>query len=184
MSLTYSYIRETCVQGVIRGSLANPISLDRVRAQFDAAFFSINSTVAQAYAAREDRRELLRVATTLTFTDGDADLPEAVLKGYIEDATFTVTSRKYSYRRYPDWLPGGDPRLGMWTQIGETLKAKTPTPVAALTGDVEFSSICSPAIPSTESATYVAPDDFYPDFVNAMVQYIIGQTMETAAKTA
>ena len=66
MSLTYSYIRETCVQGVIRGSLTNPISLDRVRAQFDAAFFSINSTVAQAYAAREDRRELLRVATTLT----------------------------------------------------------------------------------------------------------------------
>ena len=83
MSLTYSYIREQVVQGVIRGSLTNPISLDRVRAQFDAAFFSINSTVAQAYAAREDRRELLRVATTLTFTDGDADLPEAVLKGYI-----------------------------------------------------------------------------------------------------
>lgn len=190
---TYSFVRESCIQGVLRSlalqprNAAIPPPLDRIRAIFDASVFAINSQTAQAYAAREDRRELLRVARTLTFTSGDASLPNNTLKVYIEDCTFYVPStplNKYSYRPYPDWLRGGDPRLGLWTQVGDTIKAKTPTPITAFSGSAAFSSIESPPVPTSESSEYVCPDDFIPDFEAAMIQYILGEIMETAAQTA
>ena len=178
------------MQGVFRAAASQPRNtmipppLDRIRAQFDAAFFAINSTVAQTYAADEGRRELLREAVDLTFTAGDSAIPERTLKAYIEDATFYVAGKRYSFRRYPDFQRGGDPRLGLWTQVGETIKAKTPQPVVPFSGTGAFTSICSPPIPATESAEFVAPDDYYPDLIAAMIQYILGQTMETAAQTA
>ena len=189
MAQSYAYIREQVVQGVIRASIANPIPLDRIRAQFDAAFFSINSQTAQAYAAQQDKRELLRTFSTITFVSGNGDLPTSTLKAYIEDGTFVpngVVPAKshYSFRRYPDWLRGGDTRLGLWTQVGDVIKAKTPAPVAAFSGTAACSFISSPEVPATESADFVAPDDFYPDFIAAMTQYILGQPMEVASQTA
>lgn len=182
---TYSYIREQVVQGVIRSaSLARnpavPPPLDRIRAQFDGAFFAVNSSVAKAFASDQDKREMLRAAATLTFASGDATLPDNVLESYIEDATLAVTGKKYAFRRYPDWLRGGDPRLGLWTVVGTTVKAKTPQPVTAFTGSAATTFICSPAVPATESAEFVAPEDYVSDFIAAMVSYIFGQPMEVA----
>lgn len=187
MAQSYSYIREQVVQGVVRGSLPNPLPLDRIRAQFDAAFFSINSQTAQAYAADQDRRELLRASNTLTFVAGDSALPTNTLKSYIEDSTFYVAGSptpRYSFRRYPQWLNGGDTRLGTWTNIGEVIKARTPQPVAAFTGTATFTSICSPDVPATENDDFAAPEDYLPDLIAALVQYILGQTMEQAAQTS
>lgn len=190
---SYSYVRESVVQGVIRGlamqprNTAIPPPLDRIRAMFDAGFFSINSQTSQAYAAQESRRELLRVLNNLTFIAGDSTLPANTLKAYIEDASFydpSKPTKKYSFRRYPDWLRGGDTRIGYWTNTGDTIKVKTPQPVAAFSGTGSFSSICSPDVPLTESAEFVCPDDYLPDFEAAMIQYILGQTMEQAAQTA
>lgn len=183
---TYASIREQVVQGVIRGSLANPIPLDRIRAQFDAGIFSINSQTSQVYAGKENNREMLRTSTDLTFVSGDSTLPTNTLKGYMEDCTFSVSGStvKYSFRRYPDWLRGGDPRLGLWTTIGEAIKAKTPTPVTAVTGTGVFSYIGSPEIPATEDDEFVAPEDYLPDLIAAMIQYILGQSMQEASATA
>jgi hypothetical protein len=186
---SYKYIREQVVQGVIRSAsqARNPVvppPLDRIRAQFDAAFFSVNSQTAQAYAARENQREMLRVGRTLTFVSGDADLPTDTLKSYMDDCTLVVTGKHYSFRRYPQWLRTGDTRLGYWTEIGDTVKAKTPVTGVAFSGSAAFSSIESPPVPATEDAEFVAPDDYVPDLIAALVQYILGQTMEQAAETA
>lgn len=200
MSKTYAEIREMVVQGVIRAAATipkkpiDPPPLDRVRAVFDASFFSLNSQVSEAFAADNNKRELLRVAQTLTFTAGTATLPTDVLKKFIQDATFTTTPATgepqayYGFRRYPDFIRGCDPRLGAWTQIGESLMATTPATIGSgavpLTGNANFSSINSPTVPATEDADYDVPEDFVPDFIAAMTQYILGQTLDQSAETA
>lgn len=187
--MDYKTIREQVVQGVIRSAsqARNPTvppPLDRIRSQFDASFFAVNSQTAQAFAAQQNKREMLRVASTVTFVSGDADLPDNVLESYLEDGTFFITGKKYSFRRYPDWLRGGDPRLGLWTVVGTTVKAKTPQPVTLLTGTAAMTFICSPPVPATEDDDFDAPSDFISDFVAAEIQFILGQTVETAAQTA
>lgn len=127
---------------------------------------------------------MLRVTSNVTFTAGDGALPAYVLERFLPDATFYVGTVKYSFHRYPDWLRGGDSRLGTWTVVGETMKAKTPQPVGLLTGTGAFSAICSPAIPATEDDEFVAPEDYVSDFLDAMTQYILGQPDEVAAQTA
>ncbi len=191
---TYDYVREQVVQGVLRSAASSPRtpiippSLDRVRMQFDAAFFSINSQTAEAFAARESNRELLRVSNDISIVSGTGTLPTNVLKKFIDDATFVVEAtptKKYSFRRYPQWLRTGDTRLGYWTTIGEAIKVKTPQPVSTTpTLTATFTSICSPEVPATEDAEFVAPEDFVSDFIQSMIQYIVGQTAETAAQTA
>ncbi len=191
---TYKYVREQIVQGVLRGAASSPRtpmippSLDRVRMQIDAAWFSINSQTSQAYAAQESRRELLRASNDITITLGSGTLPANTLKGFIEDATFVVAAtptKKYSFRRYPQFLRTGDTRLGYWTNIGETIKVKTPTPVSTTPSlTATFTSICSPDVPATEDAEFVAPEDYQSDFIQAMIQYILGQIADVAAATA
>lgn len=183
---TYKYIVTEILDGVIRQSI-NPPSQDRIRSAIDASFFTINSQVSEAFAAKESNRELLRASNDITFTAGSGALPDNVLKKYIEDATFVVSAtptKKYSFRRYPDFIRGGDTRLGYWTTIGETIKAKTPQPVANFAGTGTLTSICSPDIPLTENDEFVAPSDFYPDFISAMVNFILGQTADQAAETS
>jgi len=187
---TYSYIREQVVFGVLRAAANQrnptiPAPLDRIRAVFDASFFSVNSTVANNFAAHQDQREMLRVVSDVTFVSGDGTLPDNVLEKFISDGTFVVSGLiKYSFRRYPDWLRGGDTRLGLWTVIGETMKAKTAAPVTTFTGTASVSFICSPEVPATEDDEFVAPSDFQSDFINAMIQFIQGQITEVAAQTA
>lgn len=183
MSLSYSTIREMTVQGVIRNS-PNPPPLDKIRAIFDASFFSLNSQVSEAFAAKNDKRELLRVVGTLTFTAGSATVPTDTLKKFIQDATLTVGTTIYGFRKYNDYIRGHDPRLGAWTQIGESLLANKPQNAGVLTGSASFSSIQSPPVPATESATFDVPEDYVSDFVQAMVQFILGQTADEAAATA
>jgi hypothetical protein len=161
--------------------------LDRIRAIFDASFFEVNSQVSESFATQESNRELLRVSNSIVMAAGSGTLPGNTLKKYIEDATFTVSAtptKRYSFRRYPQYLRANDSRLGYWTTIGETILAKTPAPVTNLTATATFSSICSPAIPATEDDLFVAPDDYISDFNAGFVQFILGQTADTAAITA
>ncbi len=184
---TYKSVVTQILEGVQRQS-ANPLSQDRIRAVIDASFFSINSQVSEAFAARESNRELLRVSNDISIVSGSATLPSNVLKKYVEDATFVVAAtptKKYSFRRYPQWLRTGDTRLGYWTTIGDAIKVKTPQPVNATpTLTATFTSICSPSIPTTETAEFACPDDFLPDFINAFIQFILGQTADMAAATS
>ena len=190
MSLSYVTVREMVVEGVIRRS-ADPPPLDRIRMVFDASFFAINSQVAEAFAARSDKRELLRVVESLTFTAGVATLPTDVLKKYIQDCTLVTSDSlaHYAFRRYPQYIRGSnDPRLGIWTQVGETVQATTPEALAGgaipLVGAATFSAIESPPVPATEGATFAAPDDYLPEFLDAMISYIAGSTAHVAAETA
>ncbi len=188
MAMTYAEIRERIVQGVVRG--AAPDSLDRVRMQVDAAFFQINSTTAEAFAGHYEFRELLRAERSLTFTAGSAPLSSDVLKKYIVDGTFTVTpatgqpTPHYAYRKYADYIRNGDPRLGKWTTIGESVLATTPQTLNVgaipLVGAATLTAICSPPIPATENDDFEAPDDFYPEFINTGILFIRGQPMEQA----
>lgn len=187
---TYAYIRESCVQGVLRRLSTQPRTptipppLDRIRAMFDGSFLAVNSTVSEVFAANESKRELLRGVDNLSFSAGDAAIPSNTLKKFIEDCTLSFSGVQYSFRRYPQWLGASSPQLGLWTSQGETLKAKSKIPVTAASGTGVFSSIKSPEIPSSESATFDAPDDFINDFVPAMSQYILGQLMQEAAESA
>lgn len=182
--MIYSAIREQVVQGVARASMPNPLPLDRIRMQFDAAFFSLNSSVAEAFAADEHRRELLRGSDTLTFAGGDATMPTNALKKYLEDCTLAVGAVQYSFRRYPQWLSGSSQQLGLFTTIGETIKAKTKIPVTALSGAATLTSIKSPDVPTDEDDEFEAPDDYISDFIPAMIEYILSQPMQEAAATA
>lgn len=188
--MQYNEIRERVVEGVVR-DLPSPPPLDRVRMMFDASFFQINSQVAEAFAARQDWRELLRTEKSLTFTSGSATLSSDVLKKYVADGTFEVSGSPtphYGFRRYPDYIRGADPRLGAWSTIGESIVATTPGAIGSgatpLSGAATLTAICSPAIPATEDAEFVCPDDFLPEFINAAVQFIRGQIMNEAAETA
>lgn len=181
--MIYSEIRERVIEGVIRRS-PNPPPLDRLRMIFDASFFTVNSEVADAFAARNDRRELLRVVDSVTFTAGSAPMPTNVLMKFIGDCTLAVGTAHYGFRKYPDYIRGHDQRLGAWTQIGESLLADKPSNAGVLTGAATFSSIQSPAVPATEGATFVAPTDYLPELIDAMVNYILGQPAESAAQSA
>ncbi len=186
MSLLYSELRERVVQGVIRTSPVSP-PLDRIRAVFDACFFQVNSQVSEVFASKDTHRELLRAPKTLTFIAGEADVPTDVLKKYIEDGTFEVTGSPtphYSYLSYPDYIRTFDKRLGYWSNVGETFKAKKPITGAVLTGVALSTFICSPAVPTSETAEFVAPSDFLPEFIDAATQFIQGQMLEMAAQTA
>ncbi len=180
---TYAELREQVVQGVVRGLPASP-PLDRIRAIFDASFFQLNSTTAESFAAIYSKRELLRRAQTITFTDGTATLPSDVLKKYVEDGTFTIAGARYGYLPLPDFLRAFDKRLGYWTIVGDTITAKKPVSGAVLTGDAETTFICSPEVPATENAEFEAPSDYVPDLLGALIEYTRGAMQEVAAKTA
>lgn len=181
--MIYSEIRERVIEGVIRQS-TDPPPLDRLRMIFDASFFQVNSLVADAFAARNDRREMLRVVDALTFAAGTVAIPSNVLMKFIADCTLTVGTTLYGFRKYPDYLRGGgDARLGKWTTIGENLFAIKPLGAGVLTGAASFSSIQAPPVPATESAEFVAPEDFLPEFIDAMINYILGQQAKVAAES-
>lgn len=180
--MTYAEIVERALVQVQQKQPA--FDWDRLRVAIDSAFFQINSTTAEVFAAVDSKREMLRAARTLTFTDGSATLSSDVLKKYIEDGTFTVTGAKYSYRSYPDFLRAYDRRLGYWTLIGETLRAKKPINGIPLTGDVDTTFIQSPPVPALQNSTFVAPDDYLPELIGALVQYALGQIQQQAAATA
>lgn len=151
---------------------------------FDASFTQVNSQVADAFAARNDRRELLRATDTVTFTSGTAPMPTNVLMKFIADCTLTGGTVIYGFRKYPDYLRIGDRRLGKWTTIGESLLATQPLGAGVLTGAADFSSIQSPPVPATESTEFAAPEDYLPEFISAMVNYILGQQAKVASESA
>lgn len=182
--MQYRELRERVVQGVIRIRPDNPPPLDRIRAVVDGSLFQVNAEVADAFAADDQRRELLRAAKTLTFTSGTATLSSDVLKAFIEDGTFVVGTAKYGFRPYPDFLRASDRRLGYWSLRGEIVDAKVPVTGAAFTGVADTTFICSPSVPAGENSTYEAPDEFIDEVINAMTQFIVGQMMEMAAATA
>ncbi len=182
--MLYSELRERTVQGVIRGLPVSP-PLDRIRAVFDASFFQLNSTTAEAFASSYAKRELLRTPHTITFTAGVGTIPSDVLKKYVEDGTFVGPTGRYSYLPYPDFLRAFDRRLGYWTVRGDVVEAKVPVSGAVLTGDASTTFISSPAVPTAEDDEFVAPDDFTSDLLGALVEYIQGvMIQEQAAKTA
>lgn len=181
--MIYSEIRERVIEGVIRRSI-DPPPLDRIRMVFDASFFTINSEVADAFAARNDRRELLRAVESVTFTAGSAPMPTNVLMKFIEDCTLAVGTTRYGFRKYPDYVKGHDRRLGAWTTIGESILADKPLGAGALSGAADFSSIQAPPVPASESATFVAPTDYLPELISALVEYILGQQAQVASKSA
>jgi hypothetical protein len=153
----------------------------------DGSFFQINSQTAEAFAADESRRELLRATKTLTFTAGTTALPSDALKKFIFDATFVETSnpsRRYAFRQWPAYLRSADKRLGYWSTIGETVGAKVPTSAAPLSGSVSLTCACSPAVPVTETDPYIAPDDFIPELIDTGIDFIRGALLAKAAETA
>jgi hypothetical protein len=186
MAQSYKYLREQVVQGVIRGS-ANPPPLDRVRAIFDGSFFSVNSSLSEAFAAINSKRELLRAQRTLTFSAGSAALPSDTLKKYVEDGTFVDPahpSAHYGFRKYAQYIRGSDPRLGAWTTIGESILATKPAAGGLYSGPANFTAIYSPPVPTSETSDFDAPEDYISDFINAMIQFILGETGDNAAASA
>lgn len=132
---------------------------------------------------------------SLTFSGGTATLTDDVLKSYLGDCTLTVTPgagqppQYYAYRpEYSDFLRGGDPRLGIWSTNGATIYANTPATAGSgstgLAGAALFTCIASPAIPATETDTFVAPPDYVSDVIDAGIDFILsGKTFSQAAAT-
>lgn len=177
--------------GVVRNN-PKPPSLDHLKAVIDAAFPQINSQVAQAYAGSEDKRELLRQTQTVAFVVGIGTLPNNVLKAFLDDAVLTITvaigqpAQKYAYKQWPDYLRGGDNRLGYWSTQGDAIDVTRPASAGTTlyTGNGDFSAICSPDIPMLESDEYVTPADFVPDLIDAFISWILSQSTISQAAAA
>lgn len=184
--MIYSEITERILQGVLR--VKPDASRARLTMQIDAAFPQINSQVSEAFAAREDKRSLLgRVFPSVSFTSGEAALPSGVLEKYLKDASLTITFNGSLTRLdyvwpYTDFSRNRDSRLGCWAVNGQTLYAKTPAPVTAYSGTGILVCIASPALPTSAGATYVGPDDFIPELIDAFIEYLLGKTEESAAE--
>lgn len=186
--MIYSEIVERIIQGVQR--VKPDASRARLTLQIDAAFPQINSQVSEAFAADEDRRPLLgRVFPSVSFASGEAALPSGVLEKYLKDASLTITFNGSLTRLdyvwpYTDFSRNREPRLGCWAANGQTIYAKTPSPVAAYAGTGILVAIASPAVPTSASATYAGPDDMLPELIDAFIEYLLGKTEEVAAESA
>lgn len=184
--MTYAEVIERIIQGV--QAKRPELSLDRLRVQADAAFPQINNQVSEAFAADQNRREMLRRLENVTFTDGEADLPSTVLKKFFDDAVLSITNQRTTFRRYPDYARGGDSRLTTWSSYGETLfcteAAVVGVDTTPYTGAATLLAICAPAIPATENAEFVAPDDYVPDFIDAGIAFLLTPESLNAAAEA
>lgn len=184
--MLYSEVVERIIQGVQRSR--PDASRGRLTTEIDAAFPQINSQVSEAFAAREDKRPLLgRVFASVTFSAGSATMPAGVLEKYLKDASLTITFNgaltRLSYRwPYTDFDRNGESRLGYWAANGTTLKAKTPSPVIPYVGTGILVAIASPAIPTTASDPFVAPEDYTPEFIATFIEYLLGKTEDKAAE--
>lgn len=199
--MRYSEIVNRIVFGV-NGRSKNPASLNLIRAMIDAAFPQISSDTAEVYAANDNSRNELRQIKVLTFTAdpdnpsvGLATMDDTVLRKYLKDCSLRVTTavgvplQKYAYRpEYDDFLNSGDPRLGRWSTNGAIIGATTPATsgsgATALTGAALFICICAPEMPATEDDEFVAPADFLPDFIDAVILFVSNNmvTMTASAK--
>lgn len=186
--MIYSEIVERVIQGVQR--VKPDISRARLTMQIDAAFPQINSQVSEAFAARENKRPLLgRVFPSVSFIAGEADLPSSVLEKYLTDASLTITFNGALTRLdyvwpYTDFSRNREPRLGCWAVNGQTVYAKTPSPVVPYTGTGILVAIASPAVPTSASATYGGPDDMIPELIDALIEFLLGKTEDEAAEAA
>lgn len=160
----------------------------------DAAFPQVNSQCSESYASDDNKRNELRANKSLTFAAGTSTLPEGTLKKYLKDCTLSVTQvvgeppSYYAYRaEYADFIRDNDLRLGYWTTNSNTIYANTPATIGIgvipYVGAATFTCIVSPDIPLTETDVFDAPADYIPDFIDAFMLFILGQTTMTAAAT-
>lgn len=185
---TYAQIVESIIQGVLREK--PDASRARLTMQIDAAFPQINSQVSEAFAAREDKRPLLgRAFSSVTFDAGEASLPANILEKYLKDASLTITFNGALTRLdyvwpYTDFSRNREPRLGCWAVNGQTLYAKTPSPVSNYDGTGIMVAIASPVVPTSAGATYAGPDDLLPELIDAFIEYLLGKTENESAESA
>lgn len=196
--MIYSEVIERAVQGVLRAIPKNaktpdPPPLDRLRMRAEAAFPQINIQVAEAFSAKASRRALLRSNVSLTFTAGIATLPATVLKKFIKDAQLIVVPNSGSpiYMAYldaPDYQRTQDPRLGKWKIDGLTVTAALPALAGALVtasmASTVMNCVSAPAVPATAATEYAAPSDMVSEVIDALIQYLLGETVKDAAQAA
>lgn len=181
---TYDEIRERCIQGVQRVIPAD--SRASLTMKFDAAFPQVNNQVAQEYGADEDNRAILRKNVSLTFASGLTTFPESVLRKYLRDSTLllSVTGEVASLvEPYSDYLRVRDGRLPYWTFNNLVLNAKNSARFGSgvYSGAAVLTCIASPDVPVLATDTFVAPDDYLPDFIDAMITFLVGKPASAAA---
>lgn len=183
--MTYEEIIERAVQGALRES---PITVDRLRVMAEAAFPQINSQVAEAFAAREDKRSLLRKNIPLDFVDGSIGIPAGVLKKYLKDATLVLsTNEKAAFiEPYDDFLRVRDSRLPWWAFNNSVVSAINSASGGGgvYVGPATLTCIASPDIPATFTTAYAGPDDMIPELIEALISFLLGKTEDEAAETA
>lgn len=182
--MTYAEITERIVQGVRR---LNPnASRAAITLQIDAAFPQINNQVSQEYAAKEDNRAILRRNVPLTFVGGSIGIPESVLRKYLKDSTLMLSTGEIAalIEPYADFLRVRDGRLPWWAFSNLLVSAKSSAANGggAYAGAATLTCIQSPDVPTTAASTFVAPDDYVPDLIDALIAFVAGKTADTAAQ--
>jgi len=175
--MIYSEVVEKIIQGVLRGK--PDASRARLLMQIDAGFSQVDNEVAEAFAANEDKRSLLRKDVSLVFVGGSIGIPATVLPNYLKDATLVLsTGDTASYiEPYADFLRARDNRLAWWSYSNLLISAKNSATNGggAYAGSATLTCIASPDIPTTASATYVAPANYLSELIETFIEYLLGK---------
>jgi hypothetical protein len=181
----YSEIVERVIQGVVR--IKPDVSRARLTMQIDAGFSQINSQVSEAFAAREDKRSLLRKNVPLVFVNGSIGFPSNVLRKYLKDATLVLSTGEKAalIEPYDDFLRVRDNRLPWWAFNDSVLSAinSAVNGGSAYAGNATLTCLATPDAPATPATAYAGPDDMIPELIDALISFALGKTENEAAET-
>lgn len=191
--MRYIDLLNSAVSNAQRGLTAQQAgTVDDALAIADTLFPTVSQAVCESAAASEYRRSLIMRQKSLTLVAGTATLTSDVLTHYIPDSVLidpAVTTKRYAYRQYPDFVRRGDRRLGIYTlQGGDTLQVIEPNvpfsvPLVA-TGARTLTVPCVIVKPATYTTAIDCVDEILSDLDEAMANALRGEIVKTAGAAA
>ena len=184
-------IYRTVAQAQRGGMNFEAINLD-AQGMAEAQMPTVLQAVAEAAAADERKRGLLRQTVTVPFVNGVGTIPIYVLTKYIEDGTLynasdlTVT---YSFvRNFNDFIDSSwrQPPFSVYGYYsiigGDSLAITEPgvdyDPTSGTTGDRSLNAPTVPQIPTVDTDPLVAVDEILSDIIEMGAEMLRGKVAE------
>ena len=191
--MRYIDLLNSAVSNAQRGLTAQQAgTVDDALAIADTLFPTVSQAVCEAAAASEYRRSLIMRQKAITLVAGTATLSSDVLTHYIPDSVLidpALTTKRYAYRQYPDFIRRGDRRLGIYTlQGGDTLQVIEPNvgftvPLVA-TGTRTLTVPTVVVKPASATTAIDCVDEILSDLDEALANALRGSIIKEAGQAA
>lgn len=155
--------------------------------------------VSRRYAVDPKRRPLTLAIFSLSFTNGVATLPVAVLTEFLEfgvmaNAGDATQTKKFRYVSWTEFTRPLDSTLGYFsvntetntsvnTKIYVTLPGAAYIPGAGLTGTLTLTTPAAVAVPTVESNPVLAPQEIQSDIILALGRALSGKWLTEETTT-